>query len=86
MARFYSSAAWRAARAAALARDGYRCTECGRAGRLEVHHVKAMGDGGAPLDVDNLKTLCRACHFRAEPRRVQRTERNRWREAIDAEA
>ena len=84
--RFYASAAWRAARVAAIARDGHRCTECGRAGRLEVHHIKAIKEGGRPLALDNLRTLCRACHFRIEPRRVRRTAREQWRRVIDAEA
>lgn len=84
--RFYASAAWRAARAAAIARDGLRCVECGRAGRLEVHHVKPIKEGGRPLALENLRTLCRACHFRIEPRRVRRTARESWRRVIDAEA
>lgn len=46
-----------------LARDNYECQRCGR-GRikeLEVHHVKALADGG--LDqTDNAIALCRTCH------------------------
>ena len=56
---------WAVARRAALERDGYRCTniDCGRAGRLEVHHKKMLSEGGLPFALDNLTTLCRACHI-----------------------
>ena len=30
---------WATARKKALTRQGYRCSECGKAGRLEVHHI-----------------------------------------------
>ena len=42
--------------------DNWRCQSCGRAGRLEVHHVKAMRDGGGH-ELENLRTLCRGCHI-----------------------
>lgn len=54
---------WEAVRRKALDRDGWRCRRCGKAGRLEVHHVKALRDGGAVYELQNLETLCRACHF-----------------------
>ena len=47
-----------------LDRDGWACTACGRAGRLEVDHRVRMEDGGAVYDLDNLQSLCRECHFR----------------------
>lgn len=84
MPRFYNSMAWLAARRAAIARDGRRCTRCGGAGRLEVHHIKPIKEGGRPLALENLRTLCRRCHFAEEPRRVRRTDRESWRQAIDA--
>ena len=54
---------WERARRAAFNRDGYRCQECGQAGRLECHHVKPLEAGGAPYALGNLATLCRACHI-----------------------
>ena len=36
--------------------------KCGRAGRLEVHHVLELAHGGTN-DMNNLNTLCRACHI-----------------------
>lgn len=61
----YRSVKWGIARARTLNRDGWRCRECGRPGVLEVHHVKALADGGAPYDLANLRTVCRRCHFNA---------------------
>ena len=56
---------WEFARKAALDRDGFRCVECGRAGRMEVHHIQPLDRGGMALAYDllNLKTLCRECHI-----------------------
>ena len=53
---------WRAVRAQALQRDGYRCQTCGKAGRLEVDHVVALSRGGAPYDLGNLAARCVGCH------------------------
>ena len=48
-------------RAAVLARDRHRCTACGAARFLEVHHVKPREAGGSNR-ADNLTTLCSRCH------------------------
>lgn len=55
---------WSQVRLRALDRDGWRCRKCGRAGRLEVHHVKALEYGGEALELENLLTLCRDCHIK----------------------
>ena len=52
-------------RLATLDRDGWRCSNCGRAGRLQVHHVQHLEHDGAAYDLANLKTLCRDCHIKA---------------------
>lgn len=71
---------WQQQRAAARARDGYRCTVCAapeRAGRQhDVHHKVAFRSFGYVPGVnenyrlanqlENLVTLCRACHQRVE--------------------
>ena len=84
----YRSKAWRVLRLRALDRDGWRCSECGRAGKLEVHHVVPVRDGGERLPpLSGLRTLCRTCHLGKHPRRRQRPEserRRRWRELVDA--
>lgn len=56
-----------AARRRVLRRDGFTCVACGfsdRSGRLlEVDHIVPEVLGGSD-SVDNLRTLCKGCHFR----------------------
>ena len=65
-AAYLSTSAWQRARKAALRRDGYRCTDCGKAGRMEVHHVKPLWKfpDQDPFFLDGLACLCRGCHIR----------------------
>jgi len=62
---------WGRVRRAVLDRDGWRCRECGRAARLEVHHKRPLKDGGSNA-LDNLATLCVRCHKIAHKRPVSR--------------
>lgn len=74
------TAEWKRARAAALARDLHRCTygtllgerfftgQCPVVSGLDVHHVIAIADGGAPYDLSNLRTLCNDHHGELEER------------------
>jgi DEAD/DEAH box helicase domain-containing protein len=77
---------WEPQRDAARARDGYRCRQCGapEAGREhDVHHLAPFRSFGyvprmnenyrLANDLDNLITLCRACHRRAEAVRGTQT-------------
>jgi DEAD/DEAH box helicase domain-containing protein len=78
---------WNKARDAARARDGFRCRACGapeRDGRQhDVHHLRPFREFGYARGVndndnianvlDNLVTLCPACHHRAEESRGVRT-------------
>ena len=50
-------AAWERLRRVILDRDGWRCTKCGRPGKLEVHHIRPVAQGGDDSP-DNLRTLC----------------------------
>ena len=54
---------WAAVRRAALEAAGWRCSECGGAGKLEVHHIERLENGGSQYDPDNLRVLCRSCHI-----------------------
>jgi hypothetical protein len=63
----YSQLRWHAVAARARSRDGNRCTvsrllggEC--TGRLHVHHIVAVSEGGALYDLENLGTACAAHH------------------------
>ena len=62
--RGYDSA-WREVRALKLSQDPL-CEECLYEGRTTaavlVHHVVAISEGGATLEMTNLRSVCRRCH------------------------
>ena len=64
--RMVQSRPWARARRAALDRDNWRCTKCGRAGRLEVHHRTPLKEDPEqnPYALHGLAALCRSCHFK----------------------
>ena len=76
----FNARRWSIVRRAVFKRDGYRCVECGRAGRLECDHVTPLQrePGQDPFDLNGLQTLCRACH-------VEKTQQENRREATPAE-
>jgi thymidylate synthase ThyX/5-methylcytosine-specific restriction endonuclease McrA len=55
----------RAVRAAVYERDGHTCRLCAvRGGRLTLHHILPIwAREDLALDLDNLATVCRACHL-----------------------
>lgn len=70
---FYRSQAWRQAREARLAADNYLCQRCLRRNILApaemVHHIKPLKQYPEyALDIDNLTSLCNACHEKVEQR------------------
>ena len=72
---------WAAVRRFVFERDGWRCVECGKAGRLECDHVTPMQrePGQDPFDPNGLQALCRTCH-------VEKTRRENRRPLTPAEA
>lgn len=47
-------------------RDGHKCVECGAAGKLHAHHIKAWKNSPElRWDVSNGVTLCPPCHQKA---------------------
>ena len=75
---FYKSRAWRNARAQALQRDGYLCRDCMEAkargemirprAATTVHHIQPVElRPDLRLDLDNLISLCDACHNKRHP-------------------
>lgn len=76
---------WHRARITTFKADGYRCRQCGRAGRLECDHVRPLQRGGHPLALDNLQTLCRGCHLAKtslENRRQRTGHEQAWRKLV----
>lgn len=59
----YGSRRWKALRLEVFDRDGWRCCDCGKAGRLHCDHVIPIGESGAFWDPQNLQTLCAGCHM-----------------------
>ena len=63
--RFYAKLdrrRWQWTRLKAFERDGWRCRECGAAGRLEAHHEPPLREGADPYDLAGIVTMCRTCH------------------------
>jgi 5-methylcytosine-specific restriction protein A len=64
---FYNGKAWRTLAKRQLQREPL-CAECFKNGRVNTaviaDHVVPIKQGGARLDIDNLQSLCRACHNR----------------------
>ena len=42
-----------------LRRDNYGCRDCGKTGRLDIHHVDFNKKNN---DIENLITVCASCH------------------------
>jgi hypothetical protein len=53
--------AYRKLRDLVLARDAWKCQQCGTAEHLEVHHIRSRSSLGSDVE-ENLITLCGACH------------------------
>ena len=80
---------WAAVRRYVFERDGWRCVECGRAGRLECDHVTPLErePGQDPYDPNGLQSLCRACHIEKTRRQNQReltAGEVAWRELVQS--
>ena len=75
---------WRILRREILDRDRWRCKACGRAGRLEADHIRALHLGGNAYEKSNLQMLCKGCHIaktRKENRKVD-PARDRWEKFV----
>jgi 5-methylcytosine-specific restriction endonuclease McrA len=68
---YYSRPDWKEQRINAMKRDNYICQDCGlhpkNHSRLQVHHLKRRILGGTD-ELDNLITLCFACHKKRDGR------------------
>lgn len=85
---------WGSVRREVIRRDKHTCRECGHVEKyrngtlsydwLEVDHIRAVSNGGAFWDRDNLRTLCSDCHKKktAEDRRELSGRRKREKHKI----
>ena len=83
----YRSARWQALRLQAKRRDGWRCVQCGAAGRLEVDHVRPVREAPeSAFDLANLQCLCPTCHGRKTAIELGSApldqQRQRWRDFL----
>ncbi len=69
-AEYLQSPEWAQIRARVLARDDYRCQDCGRGCDLHVHHL-TYEDVGSEHHWQ-LITLCETCHFDRHANSFQR--------------
>lgn len=74
--QFYHSKEWQKLRKLALQRDDYLCQECLKRGDITpattVHHIKPLRiDKTDALKLENLETVCTACHNRLHRERAQ---------------
>lgn len=61
-----SSSSWNRFRKALLDERGWRCEDCGLAGKLEVHHIVPVSvDPARRYDKSNCRCLCSKCHVEA---------------------
>lgn len=82
---FYGTARWKRAREAALRRDLYLCQDC-LPNRLTpatmVHHIVPLEqDRSLATELDNLVSLCDACHNRRHPEKHERPRANQETES-----
>ena len=82
--RNIGSREWERLRHKVLERDGHRCTRCGLAGKLEVHHLIPVERGGQDV-MANLTARCRTCHLFEHRQRVS-AERQAWRDYMRTES
>ena len=83
----WHSRRWRKLRRTVFERDGHRCVQCGKAGLLELDHVRPVEKGGHPWSEANLQTLCRGCHIaktHVEAERHPSPERDEWTARVNA--
>lgn len=70
--RFYDSAPWRRFRLSFLASHPLCEMDCKAQGRVtaanEVDHIQELSNGGEPLDEQNCRAACKACHSRRTAR------------------
>ena len=87
MSKVHHDPRWPAVRLAAKRRDQFRCTKCGRRGRLEVDHViPARHEPERAFDLSAVQTLCRGCHLektRQEAGRNADPARQAWRALVN---
>ena len=71
--KFYHSKEWKRVRGLKLKHSPV-CEECKEKPAVIVDHIVEIKDGGSKLDIDNLQSLCRACHNTKTAKERQKRE------------
>ncbi|MDY7044047.1 HNH endonuclease [Virgibacillus sp. M23] len=71
---FYKSSKWQRVRALAMARDNGLCQRCLKQGSIRqaqvVHHlIEVKDDWSRRYDLENLESVCHACHNQEHKKR-----------------
>ncbi len=74
--QYLASEDWQRKRKAVLRRAGYRCERCRKAKPLDIHHLTYARFGNE--DLEDLRALCRDCHWWADLVRKMRAGVARW--------
>lgn len=61
--KFYHSSQWLHLRKQVLLRDNFQCQRCGLEATLVDHIIPSSEDWDSRLDIDNLESLCKDCHY-----------------------
>lgn len=72
--KIYKSRRWQKVRKIVLIRDNYLCQPCLKRGVIKeantVHHIEALRDDlSKAFDLENLESICPACHNKEHPER-----------------
>lgn len=83
---FYRKAAWQKLRQMALSRDNGICVRCYKKNKIKkadvVHHIVYLTDNiQLALDLNNLESLCHACH-NAEHDEKATGKKSKWKKNI----
>ena len=74
---------WTKVRLLALDRDGWKCTACGKKGKLEVHHRISIDRAPDKMyELSNLQAKCRDCHIKQHGGRVPSPEVLEWQKYL----
>ena len=73
---------WGWARSKCFEAAGWKCSRCGRRGRLECHHIVRLEAGGDAYAQSNLASLCRTCHIQEHRGDGETPGRAEWRELV----
>ena len=79
---------WNKLRLKMMDAANWRCRKCGKAGRLELDHIKPVSKNGDHWAESNVQILCRECHFlkTGAENRLNSEEKDAWAAIVVTES